>query len=158
MSSATTNLFGRVKTTLPGQVNVQSVPTSRVQHFAPTNIGTAGAQLTAYQLMNGALVAAPVPFATPAANFWTAPTAANVLAAYSSTAQKVQVGDVFKIAVFNTGASGINIVGGTTTGVTGTFSAGTGTTAGTVAGAEAFLHINWLAVSSDGTTGVYQLF
>lgn len=157
MSFSTTNLFGNVRSTLPGVVNTQSIPLSRAQHFSPANIGNVSVQLTAYQLMDGALTGAPANPSTATPQY-TMPTARNLLAAYSGSKQRVAVGDVFRISVFNTGGTGMEFGGGISTGVTGSFVAGTGASATQYAGAESVMHINWLAVSSDGTTGVYQLF
>ena len=154
LTSSSITTYSGIRTTLPGQINSQAIPTSRVQHFAPTNIGAVGGQLNAFQLMNGAITGSAVTSA-PALNVWVAPTASNVLQAYSGNTQKVQVGDVFKVLVFNTGTTGLIINSGISTGATGSFVLAPGTTNGTLQGSEGLFHINWLQVSQDGNSGVY---
>lgn len=157
-SISTINVFGGIRTTNPGVTNTQAIPLSKVNHTSPSNIGVAAGatpvQLTAYQLMNGALTGAPTGGAGAP---YIMPTAANILAAYSGSKQRIAVGDVLRINVVNTSTGtgmsiGVSAGGVVSTGATGTLlSLGAGPS-------EAIMHINWLAVSTDGTTGVYQLF
>lgn len=145
LTAASTTIFSSIRTTVPGQVNVQNVPTSRVQHFSPSPIGAAGSSITAYQLMNGALTGAPI-----LTTAYTMPTATNLLQAYSGNQQRVQPGDIFRISVFNP-ATAISMSTTTATGGTGSFTSSAGPS-------ESLMHINWLQVSADGNSGVYQLF
>lgn len=156
LTAASTTVYQGVRTTLPGVVNSQIIPVQKVRHFSPCNIGTTGAGISSYQLMGGALIANPPP--NTAATSFTVPTAAQLLAAYAGTKQRVNVGDVFSVLVFNTGGTGLSINSSGVTGVTGAFTMGSGVSVNGLAGTEANLHINWLQVSADGTTGAYQLF
>lgn len=150
-------IWGGVKGAAPAPLNTQIIPLSKVQHYTPSSLGNSGGFVTAPQLLNGALVGAPT---GAVAVVWQSPTAANLLASYASVRGKVAVNDVFRVSVFNNGSTGIVISpsGSSASGATGSFSASTGTMFGTVAGAESILHIRWLEVSPDGTTGAYQLY
>lgn len=152
LSASSTTIYGGVKTTDPFQssINTQSIPLSKAQHFSPSIIGPLTSQLTAYQLMNGALASTP----NGAAPTFTMPTAANLLAAYSF---KPAVGDVYRIPVFNLGSGVCTFSPGSSTGVVGAFTAATGAST-IIAGRESLLHVQWLAVSADGTTGLYQIY
>ncbi len=151
--SSSLNTFNNIRTTLPGLVNTQAAPLSKVIHFSPSNIGSAPTQLTAYQLMNGAITAGAG--STTAAAILM-PTAANILAAYSGYGNRVAVGDVMRISVLNINTGGTGLAFGTnalTVAITGATGALTVT-----GGTQGQMHINWLAVSTDGTTGSYQLY
>lgn len=157
MTSTTTNVFSGIRTTLPGVVNSQIIPYNQPVHLSPCNIGSVSAGISSYQLMSGGLLATPLPTSATAGNYpvvYTMPTAAQLLAAYD----RVNAGDVFRIGVLNTGGTGLSINASGVTGVTGGFSMSSGTNVNGIAGTESFLHINWLQVSADGTTGAYQLF
>lgn len=161
LTAASTTVYQGVRTTLPGVVNSQVIPVQKVRHFSPCNLGTTAAGISSYQLMGGALVTSPPPTSATAGIFpivYTAPTAAQLLAAYAGSKQRVNAGDVFSVLVFNTGGTGLSINASGVTGVTGGFSMSSGTNVNGLAGTEANLHINWLQVSADGTTGAYQLF
>lgn len=154
MSAPAINTFKGVKTINSTNMNRQNVPTSRIKHFTPSNIGVTGTSITAYQLMNSSLTANPTnPAPAPIAP-WTMPTAQNLLAAYSG---KVQVGDIFKVSLYNLGNTGMSVSVNSATGGTGSFSMGSGITASTL-GVASTMKIQWLEVSSDGMTGQYRLF
>ena len=155
--SSSINAFSGIRTTQPGVVNSQVLPYSPPSHLNPCNIGSVSAGITSYQLMSGALIANPAPTSATPGNYpvvFTMPTAAQMLAAYD----RVKVGDVFRVGVLNTGGTGLSINASGVTGVTGAFTANSGTNVNGLAGAESFLHLNWLQVSADGTTGAYQIF
>ncbi len=152
LTASSTTVFGNVRTTNPGPINTQSIPLTKVQHFSPATLSNTSATLTAYQLMDGAISAAPGAGVT-----YTMPTAQNLLAAYSGSKNRVSVGDVMRVAVLNTGTGVMTFSAGSSTGAGGSFIAGTGITVPPY-GAESQLNINWTAVSADGTTGVYLMF
>jgi hypothetical protein len=152
------NQFGRIKATGNTPLNTQILPLEKAHHYLPSNIGNVSGFISAFQLMAGALIGAPTSNNGSGVIVYTPPTAQNLLAAYAGNQFRVSAGDVMRVLVFNTGGTGIVINTGGVTGATGAFVAGTGAFNGTLAGAETDLHINWLQVSADGTTGVYQLF
>ena len=161
LSASSTTVYQGVRTTLPGTINSQIIPMEKAKHFSPSFLGSTAGGITSYQLMNGALSVAPPPTSATAGNFpivYTMPTAQQLLAAYAGNKLRVNAGDVFRLLVFNTGGTGISINSSGVTGVTGAFSMSSGTNVNGLAGSEGVMHISWLQVSADGTTGAYQLF
>ena len=158
MSNFTTfNLYKQIKPS-PARFNIQVLPLVNVEHYAPSQIGNTSGFISAYQLMAGALAGAPSSANGAGVIQYTPPTATNLLAAYAGNQFRVSAGDVMRVLVFNTGGTGIVINASGVTGVTGGFSAGTGTSNNGLAGAETTLHINWLQVSADGNSGLFQIY
>ena len=161
LTASSITVFSPIKLGSGTRVNTQSVPLARVTHLSPSPLGNTGTFITAYQLMNGAIQGSPtIPLTTPLTTqtTWTMPTAQSLLAAYAGNQFRVNVGDVFKVAVINNGGTGLNINTVAITGATGGFVANSGTQTTTIVGLETPLHIQWLAVSADGNTGAYQIY
>lgn len=157
MSYATT-VFPGVRAganTLP-TVNRQSIPIQGLHHFDPLVLAPATLQLSPIQILSGCLRATMTAGATTT---WTMPTAQNLLQALSGNAFKVNVGDVFTCKCINNSLTGAFVINtASITGATGGFSLGTGLPSATLNGNSCDLNIQWLSVSADGNTGVYQIY